>query len=64
MKKSLLVLGLMTLLTTVGATRSMAYDHDNRGWYDEHHHRHAFINHGGHRGYWDQRNGVRVFINI
>ncbi len=48
----------------LGATRSLAYDHDDRGWYDNDHHRHPFVNYHHHRGYWDQRNGVRVFINI
>ncbi len=56
------VLGLS--LVAFGATRSLAFDHDDRGWYDNDHHRHAFIEHGHHHGYWDNRNGARVFINI
>jgi hypothetical protein len=64
MKKTILILSLAALFTSVGAVRSLAYDHDSHGWYDDHHHRHAFIHHNGHRGYWDQRDGTKVFINI
>ncbi len=41
------------------------YDHDDKGWYDEHHVRHDFIMHEGHRGYWDTDDkGAKIFINI
>jgi len=56
------VLGLSLL--GFGATRSVAYDHDSHGWYHNDHHRHNFIYHEHHHGYWDNRNGVRVFINV
>jgi hypothetical protein len=64
MKKIILLLSITALFTTVGTVRSMAYDHDSHGWYDSHHHRHPFIKHNGHRGYWDQQNGTKVFISI
>jgi hypothetical protein len=65
MKKTILLLSLVAVFTTVGAVRSLAdYTHDSHGWYDEHHHRHAFIMHNHHRGYWDNHNGTKVFITI
>jgi hypothetical protein len=63
--KNLTPLILAVLFVTVSAGRTLAYDHDSNGWYDEHHHHHGFIHHHGHRGYWDHDNsGARVFINI
>jgi hypothetical protein len=56
---------LVALFIVVGAGRTMAYDHDDNGWFDEHHNHHAFVQHNGHRGYWDHdKSGVLVFINI
>ena len=60
----MLSLALVTLFIAMGASRTLAYDHDDKGWYDDHHVHHPFIYHDNHRGYWDQHNGVRVFINI
>jgi hypothetical protein len=63
--KTLFTTSLLILaLTGLGATRTMAYDHDDRGWYDNDHHRHAFTHYHNHRGYWDQRDGARVFISL
>jgi hypothetical protein len=63
--KKLIMSGLLVLaLTGFTAGRTFAYDHDDRGWYDNNHHHHPFVNYHNHRGYWDQRNGVRVFISI
>jgi hypothetical protein len=59
-----LTLGLIALFAVVGVSRTMAYDHDDKGWFDNNHHHHPFIYHNHHRGYWDQQNGVRVFINV
>jgi hypothetical protein len=64
MKKLILSCSLVLAFADLSATRTLAYDHDDRGWYDNDHHRHPFVNYHNHRGYWDQRNGVRVFINI
>jgi hypothetical protein len=56
---------LVALFVAVGAGRTMAYDHDDSGWFDEHHNHHSFIQHNGHRGYWDHdRSGAQIFINI
>ena len=56
---------LVALFIAVGAGRAMAYDHDDKGWFDEHHHHHAFIQHNGHQGYWDHdKSGAQIFINI
>jgi hypothetical protein len=64
-KRNLLLSTLAVLFIAVGAGRALAYDHDNSGWFDANHHHHAFVHHGGHRGYWDQdQTGARVFISI
>ena len=56
---------LVAVFIAVGAGRSMAYDHDSSGWFDEHHQHHAFIQNNGHRGYWDHdKSGAKVFISI
>ncbi len=62
--RKMLFLGLVASFIAVSAGRSMAYDHDEKGWFDDHHKHHPFIYHNHHRGYWDQRDGARVFINI
>jgi hypothetical protein len=56
---------LISLSFAVSAGRTLAYDHDDKGWFDNHHQRHPFIQHNGHQGYWDHdKNGVQIFINI
>jgi len=63
--KNLLPSILAILFIAVGAGRVLAYDHDDKGWFDSQHHHHAFVHHNGHRGYWDHDNsGARIFINI
>jgi hypothetical protein len=64
--KPILLLALATALIVGGAGKALAhYDHDDKGWFDEHHNHHAFIMHEGHRGYWDtDDHGVKIFINI
>jgi len=54
-------------LMLAAATPSLAdgpYRHDDHGYWDDHHHYHAFDYYQNHRGYWDERNGVRIFINL
>ena len=64
-QKNLLPSILAVLFIAVSAGRILAYDHDDKGWFDEHHQHHPFIQHNGHRGYWDHdKNGVQIFINI
>jgi hypothetical protein len=56
---------LVALFVAVGAGRTMAYDHDDKGWFDNQHQHHAFIQHNGHQGYWDHdKSGAQIFINI
>jgi hypothetical protein len=56
---------LVALFVAVGAGRTMAYDHDDKGWFDDQHQHHAFIQHNGHQGYWDHdKSGAQIFINI
>ncbi len=64
MKKTILFLGLIAAVLAVGSVRTLAYDHDSHGWWDAHHHHHPFIYHNHHRGYWDERGGTRIFINV
>ena len=64
-QKNLVLSTLVVLFIGVSAGRTLAYDHDDKGWFDEHHHHHAFIQHEGHRGYWDHdKSGVKIFVNI
>ena len=64
-QKNLIRSILVSLFIAVGAGRALAYDHDSTGWFDNQHQHHAFIQHNGHRGYWDHnQSGAQVFINI
>lgn len=38
------------------------YDRD--GFYDGQHQYHPYGHYHNHRGYWDQRNGARIFISV
>ena len=58
----LLSLGLVAFLST-GAGSAWADDHHD-GFTDSHHQYHHYSYYHNHRGYWDQRNGVRIWINI
>ena len=52
-------------LFLAGASSSFAdYRHDNSGYWDSHHRHHNYEYYHHHRGYWGQRNGVRIFINL
>ena len=56
---------LVLLFIAVGASRTLAYDHDDKGWFDDQHHHHSFIHHNGHRGYWDHdKSGAKIFITV
>jgi hypothetical protein len=64
-QKNLVPSILALLFIAVGASRALAYDQDDTGWFDEHHNHHAFIQHNGHQGYWDHdKSGAQIFINI
>jgi hypothetical protein len=60
-----LLLGIAALFTLGTAQQAQAYyDKYPDGYWDQHgHYQHYTIYHH-HRGYWDQRNGVRVFISF
>lgn len=57
---------LAIVLASVGVgTASAHYTHDQKGWYDENHHRHDYVTHNGHKGYWDKNGkGIWAFIRI
>jgi len=39
-------------------------DHDKTGYWDANQQHHAYVVHNNHRGYWDQRSGTRIWVNI
>jgi hypothetical protein len=56
---------LAVLFIAVSPGRTLAYDHDDKGWFDENHQHHPFIQHSGHQGYWDHdKSGAQIFINV
>jgi hypothetical protein len=58
------ILAAALVIGSVG-TVSAHYTHDSKGWYDENHHRHSFVTHNGHKGYWDKNDsGIWAFIRI
>jgi hypothetical protein len=64
--KTLTLLLLLATFLVAGAGRTLAhYERDDKGWFDANHRHHDFIQHNGHRGYWDHDDhGTLVFINI
>ncbi len=55
----------VALIAASAGFASAHYDHDKKGWYDEHHQRHDFTKYHGHRGYWDKDDkGAKIFIRI
>lgn len=44
--------------------RDPHYAYGHNGYWDEHHRYHHWEHYHDHDGYWSQRNGVRVFIDI
>jgi hypothetical protein len=65
MKSILLRSVLAVVFIALAASRTLAYDHDDKGWFDANHHHHAFIHHNGHRGYWDHdKTGAKIFITV
>jgi len=52
------------MLATAAPSRADGYRHDDHGYWDNHHSYHHYDYYQNHRGYWDERNGVRIFINI
>ena len=58
-------------LMLAAASRSFADDwgghyryYDRDGYWDGHHTYHAFEYYHHHRGYWDNRSGIRIWINV
>jgi len=39
-------------------------DHDKTGYWDANQQHHAYVMHNNHRGYWDQRNGAHIWVNV
>jgi hypothetical protein len=59
-----LLLPLLAASASFAALPAQAYDHDKTGYFDDHHQHHPYVYHHHHRGYWQENNGVRVFINV
>lgn len=51
-------------LMLAGASQSFADNGYRNGYRNYHHPSHNYTNYHHHRGYWDNRNGVRVWITI
>jgi len=69
--KSALVLTTMAALFAFGAGIASAEDwgghyryYDRDGFYDSDHYYHHYEYYHHHRGYWRERHGVHVFINL
>ena len=65
------MLGMAVVFVLGGASKSWADDwryhdryYDRDGYWDYHHHYHSYLYYHHHRGYWDERNGVHVWISI
>jgi outer membrane lipoprotein SlyB len=61
-----LVRSILVALFVAGcAGGNMAYAHDDYSSYDSQHHRHVFVHHNGHRGYWERNDrGALVFVTL
>ncbi len=61
----LVLLGIAALLTFGSMQRTQAYyDKYPDGYWDHQGHYQHYVIYHHHRGYWDQRNGARVFIQF
>jgi hypothetical protein len=63
-RQSLLALSLLSGFGLLGAIPAQAHDDDRDGFRDGGGHYHRYGYHHHHRGYWDERNGTRLFINV
>jgi hypothetical protein len=61
-----MLLAAIAAIITLGAITpaSADYRHDNHGYWDGHHQYHSWVYYHNHRGCWEERNGVRVFISL
>ena len=57
---------LFTAFLWAGAGQAGAYygNQNQNGYWDNHHQYHNYGYHNHHRGYWNQSNGVRLWINV
>ena len=60
----LTALALAAFGLTASANAYPHQPHGHDGYTDGNHHYHPYVMHQGHRGYWDQRSGVQVWINV
>jgi hypothetical protein len=56
--------GTLMLTTVIPSFADDHFHHDDHGYWDGHHQYHHYAYYQNHRGYWDERNGVRIFINL
>ena len=54
----------LMLAATTPSFADGPFRHDDNGYWDDHHQYHHFDHYQNHRGYWNQQNGVRVFITL
>ena len=57
----LILLGIAALLTFGSMQRAQA---SPDGYWDHHGHWQHYTTYHHHRGYWDERNGTRIFISL
>lgn len=62
-KRNLILSILAVTFIAAGTGRTLAYDHDKTGWFDEHHQHQPFIQHSGHQGYWDHDKSGPAFLS-
>jgi hypothetical protein len=64
-KRGFLLAGMVIFFILGGINQSRAHDdRDHDGFWDEHHHYRHYEFYHHHRGYWDERSGLHVFINV
>jgi len=61
---SLAIVALFYAVVLGAASQASAHDNDQNGYYDRdgNYHHYGYYHH--HRGYWNQHDGVRFWINV
>jgi hypothetical protein len=55
---------LFSALLSAGAGQAWAYNGDQNGYYDRNGYNHHYGYYHHHHGYWNEQNGVRLWINV
>jgi len=57
------ILAILAVAFVFAGTSSLWADDGRHGYRDDHHRYHSYVYWHDHRGYWDHRGAVRIFIN-